>query len=157
MPTYAVKQPNGKYALWSTVVDTFHAWNLTADAAIARMREHMWGQRYPGGNERLQADLVEMIRLCDTNPDGKPWEWCETFDYLLWWMVYFNGMDTERLAQMLNDHAITQEQYDAAIKEAQKARDIDEAVALVEASNLLLPDRIDGAPEDAIRRARGES
>ena len=41
MPTFAVKQPNGNYALFSTIVDTFTAHGLTRDQAVFLLMERV--------------------------------------------------------------------------------------------------------------------
>lgn len=44
MPTYAVKQPNGNYALFSTVVDDFTAHSLTREEATLLLSDRGMGE-----------------------------------------------------------------------------------------------------------------
>ena len=78
MPRCIVKQPNGKYALWSTVVDDFILLDAWAEEVIVEEISDPHKQSYPGGINALRRDLCcEFENIAAT---GKAWPWAPTWD-----------------------------------------------------------------------------
>lgn len=78
MPRAIVKQPDGQYALWSTVVDNFVTVNATVEDLVAEELRHPRASLYHGGIQKLQEDLCrEVVNLADT---GRAWKWAPTWD-----------------------------------------------------------------------------
>lgn len=81
MPRAIVKQPNGKYALWSSVLASFILWDGSAEEMVAEeLRDHK-ADGYPDGRRALMADLCQ--ELVNINDTGRSWEWAPTWDEAL--------------------------------------------------------------------------
>lgn len=75
MPHAFVQQPNGKIAIWSSVVDQFIAMNLTAGQAIVEELDNPLNESYPGN---LREDLCrELENIART---GRSWGWAPTYN-----------------------------------------------------------------------------
>ena len=76
MPRAIVKQPNGMYALWSTIVDDF----ILMDATLEECVEEEVNDRpnYKGGRDALLRDMCqEVLNLQQT---GRAWKWAPTWE-----------------------------------------------------------------------------
>lgn len=65
MPSYIVKQPDGKYAMFSTIVDDFTCGDMTEDEAVDACKED-------GCNRLASAD-----KLYRAQKDEAAWEYDE--------------------------------------------------------------------------------
>ena len=73
MPRAIVKQPNEKYAVWSTIVDDFVLIAASAEEAIVEELNDPNKQNYPGGMDELRKDLCrEFENILST---GRAWRW----------------------------------------------------------------------------------
>lgn len=78
MPRCIVKQPNGKYSLWSTIVDDFILLDAWAEEVIVEEINDPHKQNYPGGRDALRRDLCrELENIAAT---GKAWPWAPTWN-----------------------------------------------------------------------------
>lgn len=89
MPHYFVKQPNGKYAIWSTISDTFLAIELTEEEAIHQEFADRTHQGYPGGDEALLSNLKSEIR--HVNEIGRAWDWAMYWEECVKWLERTNN------------------------------------------------------------------
>lgn len=67
MPSYLVKQPDGKYAMFSTIVDDFTHADMTEDQAVLAVFESM------GEDDRenlVHADMIDRAKR-----DAPAWEY----------------------------------------------------------------------------------
>lgn len=80
MPRYLVKQPNGKYAIYSTIVDHFIEHQIPSDEAVIELfyNEVKRGP-YPGGEEVLRRDCEQEWRNVESTGRAYPWayNWVE--------------------------------------------------------------------------------
>ena len=85
MPHHLVLQPDGKYAVWSTIVDAFLEFNLDEKGALEwhLINDNRWGT-YPGGEEALRADVEESI--VNIKKAGTAWEWSMDWNRCVRWL-----------------------------------------------------------------------
>jgi hypothetical protein len=78
MARHFVKQPDGKIAIWSTVVNSFLKFNLTPEQAIEQEKIYEQDSDYPGGIECLEIDCKdELENIKETGrayPDAYNWD-----------------------------------------------------------------------------------
>jgi hypothetical protein len=76
MPSRVVRQPNGKYAIFSTVVDSFTGANMTEEEVIARFVDR--------GNARADAERAVQRAKDEEGSEGQPnkelYRWNEALD-----------------------------------------------------------------------------
>ena len=119
MPHYFVKQPDNKYAIFSTVVDDFVCFDCTAKEAIEQDMIRDFG-KYPGGNEQLEKDLRREIGNIEV--DGKAWPWADTWDEAVKWSIEMNGPDSESTQWIIEAGFITLEQATKIYNDEQEER-----------------------------------
>jgi hypothetical protein len=78
MPRCIVKQPNGKYGIWSSVVDDFVLLDATAEEVIVDEIGNPHKRNYPGGRDKLRADLCREFE--NIASDGRAWKWAPTWE-----------------------------------------------------------------------------
>lgn len=78
MPRCIVKQPNGLYAIWSTIVDDFIIYDATAEDAIWESLEDIHMQNYPGGRDALRRDICREFE--NIKQTGRAWKWAPNFE-----------------------------------------------------------------------------
>lgn len=88
MPKQIVKQPNGLYALWSTVVDDFVCVDATAEEIVAEFVEE--------STRQIQANVSRVIASLETG--GKPYhQFTRSFDECVAEIKERHGEDAESL------------------------------------------------------------
>lgn len=98
MPSRVVRQPNGKLALFSTVVDDFTIMNATVEEMLAGLATEMSLDEAEGKIRRGLDDISEEI---DNLRDFKGLRrWCEALRRIL----FYHGWETaeERIREVLN-------------------------------------------------------
>ncbi len=96
MPRCVVKQPNGKYAIWSSIVDHFISYDCTAEEAIAEEVRNSLYSNYPGD---LMHDVCQSwLNLHD---NGRAWRWAPTWDEAISTIKELHG--EEEAAKILED------------------------------------------------------
>jgi len=98
MPRCIVKQPNDRYAVWSTVVDDFILLDATAEEAFGEELNDVLKANYPGGKDALRRDLCrELENIRET---GRAWRWAPTWDEAIDTVRELHGesVASERLA-----------------------------------------------------------
>lgn len=74
MPSCTVLQPNGKYAVWSTIVDDFLLLNATEEEVVAYEVQHSNRMSdYPGGEKALAEDVRR--EFGHIRESGISWDW----------------------------------------------------------------------------------
>ena len=92
MPHCLVKDPVGKYAVWSSVVDNFLLLDATADETIAYEMDNPVGfGAYIGGREGYRRDWEK--QLVNIEEKGKAWEWAPTWERAIGLIVDLHGPD----------------------------------------------------------------
>lgn len=77
MPHCFVKQPNGLFAIWSSVVDHFITVDCTHGEAIDEELKDPRYEHYPTGPDGLLFDLFKEFRnIAET---GRAWKWAPTW------------------------------------------------------------------------------
>jgi len=92
MPHTIVKQPDGQYAIWSSVVESFITVNCTVDEVI--VEEVANSPNYPGN---LRADLFELLMNIELN--GRASKRSPSFDEAIETIRELHGQ--EEVAKML--------------------------------------------------------
>jgi hypothetical protein len=77
MPHALIKQPNGKYGVWSTIVSSFVLLDVTLDEAIAGECASPLYCLYRGGPEKLARDMRREAESIDET--GTAWRWAPTW------------------------------------------------------------------------------
>ena len=77
MPRCLVKQPDGFYAVWSSVLDNFRVTGMNAPAAAAWC-VNQDSNNYPGGLPAYLRDLA--TELDNIERTGRAWDWAPTWD-----------------------------------------------------------------------------
>lgn len=76
MPSFYLKQPNGKYARFSTIVDDFTAMGLTRDRAVTHAQRDVGEREGIGKIERADADALA-AEYDERAPEGlRRWTAC---------------------------------------------------------------------------------
>lgn len=78
MPHAIVKQPNGRYAIWSSIVDDFLLLGASPEEAMLDELDNPYYTDYAGGKDALRADLRKELENIATN--GRAWKWAPTWD-----------------------------------------------------------------------------
>lgn len=102
MPRAFVKQPDGRLAIWSSVVDQFVTVNCTADEAIAEaLADDAKRGPYPGN---IREDLCrELENISNT---GRAWEWAPTWDEAIVTILELHGAEeVTKLTQLMMNPA----------------------------------------------------
>ena len=89
MARHPVLQPDGKLAIYGTVVDNFVALDCTEDQAIAQLVT--WY-----GPEHV-ADLERVVKLCAAGQ--QVFEWWEDWPHRLAWAMRLHGVDDSMVAE----------------------------------------------------------
>lgn len=89
MPHCFVKQPNGKYAIWSTIVDDFIGLDYTAAGALQEELNRPNFGPYPGGQGQYESDLRREIGNVEV--DGRAWVWAPTWQECLKTVILFGN------------------------------------------------------------------
>lgn len=77
MPKCLVKQPDGLYAVWSSILNNFNATGFSASgAAVYCISRDTVG--YPGGLPAYLRDLA--TELDNIERTGRAWDWAPTWD-----------------------------------------------------------------------------
>lgn len=103
MPRAIVKQPNGQYAIWSSVVDDFIIVAASAEEAIVEEMKNPHYENYPGGRSAVRRDLCrEMENIHNT---GRAWKWAPTWDDAIDIIRELHGDETadERIRDALEE------------------------------------------------------
>lgn len=75
MPQCIVDTLDGRFAVWSTIVGNFTVVKMAAPEVIQQQIEKNRAG-YPGGDEKLKADICqEMLNIAET---GRAWPWAPT-------------------------------------------------------------------------------
>lgn len=123
MPHCFIKQPDGKYAIWSTVVDAFIDLGMIAAEALAtEMENDKHKGEYPGGPEQLEKDLRREIGNIEI--DGYAWKWAPNWAEALHTVVAHND-EHGVLKDLFEMGLTTQAEIDTITAEvkAEEARD----------------------------------
>lgn len=89
MARYPVLQPNGNYAVWSTIVDGYVAIECDREEATAAMRE--WYSTMPLADFNYKLDEA-FKRLADGHA---AFDWASKWNNLLPWQAYRQGLENE--------------------------------------------------------------
>lgn len=100
MPRCLVKQPNGKFAIWSSVLDKFVKTNLDADQAVAEEIKYETGRGYPGGTIGLLTDMGH--ELLNINSTGRSWAWAPDWSEALKIIEELHGEDARVNVELEN-------------------------------------------------------
>lgn len=73
MPQHLVLQPNGKYAVWSTIVDNFLSLDSTRDEILSIDESYHDSIDYPGGLPQYKEDLERELEHIEKS--GIAWDW----------------------------------------------------------------------------------
>lgn len=87
MPHYPVLQPDGKFAIYSTIVDAFTVMDATAEQALEELT--LW-HRIP--DEAKELDHLKRIAAGEV-PKYAHWH---SWDYCAAWIIFFHGRDDEQ-------------------------------------------------------------
>jgi hypothetical protein len=105
MPRCIVKQPNGLYAIWSTIVDHFVSVECTAEEALAEEVADKINDNYPGGADALRRDLCRELE--NIHASGKAWKWAPDWTEAIETIRELHGEDavTELLGMIDTHHS----------------------------------------------------
>lgn len=119
MPPFAVKQPNGRYAVYDTVIDDLYCLDCTAEEAI-EVQLHIMHQGcdYPGGKPGLRADLEREFNNIEQT--GKAWPWAKTWRECLWWCIFYYGVEDDAIQEALELDLATPEEIAVMAEEARR-------------------------------------
>lgn len=70
MPTYLVKQPNDKFAMFSTITDDFEAMDMTEEEAHAECLDR-WGRRVADEKVANAKSDAMASDMADLAPEGQ--------------------------------------------------------------------------------------
>lgn len=119
MPHALVKQPNGKYAIWSSVVDTFLTVDCTAEEVLIEEIDSTTYWNYQGC---LREDLCKELE--NIGRKGRAWAWAPTWDEALETIRELHGADavTEivKLAELAPAEQKAKEAVQAEMAELRK-------------------------------------
>lgn len=98
MPHAIVQQPNGKFAIWSTIVDDFVLLDATAPEAVCEEIDNLRGRGYP--HNEWEAMGKEMENIGRT---GRAFDWAPTWDEALKTVRELHGEDVanQRIADAM--------------------------------------------------------
>ena len=105
MPHGFVKQPNGRYAIFSTIVDDFILLDATAKEAFEEEIRRCKGYTYPGN---LEHDLRRGIGNLEV--DGRNWEWSPDWQEAIRTIIFTHGPEFPSRAAMLDLGLISEAQ-----------------------------------------------
>ena len=91
MPRCLVKQPSGKFAIWSSVSGKFLMMNLDADQAVTDEFNYERNLRRPDQMLRLMADMTR--ELLNINSKGRAWDWAPDWGEALKIIEELHGED----------------------------------------------------------------
>lgn len=117
MPHYFVKQPNGKYAIYSTIVDDFLLFDATQQEAIDHELQSpgWWG--YPGGSAGLECDLRKEFENIETT--GKAWKWAKDWRGTVQNVCFYTkSMDADSIKSMIELGIMTRAEIEPIMAEA---------------------------------------
>jgi len=83
MPSHLVLQPNGKYAIWSTVVDDFWFFDGDAKEVGDAVIEFQW-QRGKADADVLQSRIDNQIKNIEKS--GTAWDWAKDWNRGVRWL-----------------------------------------------------------------------
>jgi hypothetical protein len=78
MPRCIVKQPNDRYAIWSSVVDDFVLVDARAEEAIVEELNSPMNANFTGGKDALRAAICREFE--NLASDGRAWKWGPTWN-----------------------------------------------------------------------------
>ncbi len=96
MPHCFVLQPNGKFAIWSTIVDTFRYLDCTKEEAVDLEMVAPFNDGYPGGPNALRSDLLR--EFDNIQQTGVAWPWAPTWDAAIRTIYHFHGAASDAIA-----------------------------------------------------------
>lgn len=90
MPTYPVLQPDGKLAVWSTVVDHFLAFGCTADEATDELLT------------RTISPRDEVLHYVNEVAAGRiPFDWWSDWPERVAWAMFMHGADDDTVKEAM--------------------------------------------------------
>jgi hypothetical protein len=100
MPHCFVLQPNGKYAIWSTIVDTF----LMIDGTREEVLDHEVSERnsrgYPGGIDNLRRHCEEEFKHIEES--GIAYDWAYDWNRCLRWLEGGHGENNSEVMKTID-------------------------------------------------------
>jgi hypothetical protein len=104
MPHYFVKDPRGRYHVWSTIVDSFLFVGGTEDEAINYELNSEFYSSYPGGKAALRYDLK--CEIDNINRTGRAYEWAHTWEESINILLWCHGLEHKTVKRFIEEELI---------------------------------------------------
>lgn len=111
MPHCFIKSPDGKYHVFSSIVDDFVTVDCTAAEAVSSELANPYNCDYPGGKPALKRDLLQEI--ANIEKTGRAWEWAHTWDEVIPLIMSIHGADRESLKMLIDCGSLSKEAFTA--------------------------------------------
>ena len=82
MPHAIVLQPNGKYAIWSSIVDNFLYLDMTKDEAIKTWID----EAFLSGVDKKEAESAIKTQFDNIEAAGTAWDWSRDWNGCIGWL-----------------------------------------------------------------------
>lgn len=106
MPRCLVKQPDGRYAIWSTIVDSFIVVNCTAGEAVVEFLKDPRFERV-GSHYACEGFGIELLNI---ERIGRAYGWAPTFDEALHTIEVIHGVyELEKMKQFIANDSLTEQ------------------------------------------------